>query len=167
MGYDALKVIAMKLLPQGPTHTDGVAHPCGPRWLPCRWSKTPHDRKQICLLSYRSYWITPAGMGCLKKNTSFLKMPVVRRIRYVNNSCMGLTLLSLHIPTKKCIFSIDDGLFLCNCRAGVSLQPVGDPIAPGWDAVNRRMAFYAPVPSFGAGGINGRMTLAAVQTGAT
>lgn len=79
---------------------------------------------------------------------------------------MGLALLSSHISAKKCIFSIDDGPFLCNCRAGVSLHPVGDPVAPGWDAVNGRMVFYAPAPSFGAGGINGRMTLAAVQTGA-
>ena len=50
-------------------------------------------------------------MECLKKKTSFLKIPVVRRIWYVYNSCMGLALLSLHIPAKKCIFSIDDGPF--------------------------------------------------------
>ncbi len=29
------------------------------------------------------------------------------------------------------------------------------------------LTVYAPAPSFGAGGINGRMTLGAVQTGAT
>lgn len=84
---------------------------------------------------------------------------------------MGLALLSLHIPEKKCIFIIDDGPFLCNCRpgdgAGVSLHPAGCPVAPGWDAAKRRTAFYAHAPPFGAGGINGRMTLAAVQTGAT
>ena len=98
-------------------------------------------------------------------------MPVVRWIRYVYNSCMGLALLSLHIPAKKCILSIDDGPFFCNCRpgdrSGVSLHPAGYPVASGWDAVKGRTAFYAHAPSFGAGGINGRMTLAAVQTGAT
>lgn len=34
---------------------------------------------------------------------------------------------NLHIPAKKCIFIIDDGPFLCNCRSGdraeVSLHP--------------------------------------------
>ena len=79
----------------------------------------------------------------------------------------GLRLVEFAHSSKKCIFSIDDGPFFCNCRVGVSLQLVGHPVAPGWGAVKGRMAFYAPAPSFGAGGINGRMTLETVQTGAS
>ena len=46
------------------------------------------------------------------------------------------------------------------------LTPLDYPAAPGW-AVSREDAFYAHALSFGAGGINGRMTLTLVQTGAT
>ena len=45
-------------------------------------------------------------------------------------------------------------VLFCNSSPGLSLHPVGVPVAPDWDAVKGRMDFYAPAPSFGAGGMD-------------
>ena len=86
-------------------------------------------------------------MGCLKKYSVYRRMPVVRWIQYVYNSCMGPALMSLYIPAKKCILTIDEGPFLCNCflpeeRAGVSLHPLITLWLPDGTA-SGKMAFYA------------------------
>ena len=70
-----------------------------------------------------------------KKLTPFVRnlqliQYVTRKLNYTNNMdltynlWMCLALLSLHIPAKKSIFSIDEGPFLRNCRAGCSYTPL-------------------------------------------
>ena len=79
--------------------------------------------------------------------------------------------MSLYTSARKCILTIDEGPFLCNCflpgetGRGV-LTPLDYPAAPGWDSVRGRRLFML-TPVLWAGGINGRMTLTLEQTGAT
>ena len=64
----------------------------------------------------------------------------------------GLRLVEFAHSSKKCIFSIDDGPFFCNCRVGVSLQLVGHPVAPGWALSKEEWPFMLPPRPLGREG---------------
>ena len=60
--------------------------------------------------------------------------------------------MSLYTSARKCILTIDEGPFLCNCflpgetGRGV-LTPLDYPAAPGWDSVRgRRLFMLTPRP---------------------